>query len=100
MKQFFLSLFALLMLYTSVFANPISESEACAKAMQFISSRQDGVSLARSAQRSVGSSGTGATLTVAEAQDAFYVFNIGSDGGYVIVSGDDRMPDVLGYSYS
>ena len=100
MKRFILLLFALLVLHTVVFANPISESEARAKALQFISSKQDGVSSARSAQRSGSSVGTRATLTMAEAQEAFYVFNINSNGGYVIVSGDDRMPDVLGYSYS
>lgn len=87
------------MLHTFVFANSISESEARAKAMQFINSK-NGKSSARSAQRFNSTVGTNATLTVAEAQDAFYVFNINSDGGYVIVSGDDRMPDVLGYSYS
>ena len=29
--------------------------------------------------------------------DAFYVFNAGGDGGYVIVSGDDRTEPILGY---
>lgn len=30
--------------------------------------------------------------------DAFYVFNADNDGGYVIVSGDDRTTEILGYS--
>ena len=29
--------------------------------------------------------------------EAFYVFNAGNDGGYVIVSGDDRTEPILGY---
>ena len=29
--------------------------------------------------------------------EAFYVFNAGGDGGYVIVSGDDRTEPILGY---
>ena len=30
-------------------------------------------------------------------QDYYYVFNAGDDGGYVIVSGDDRTEPILGY---
>ena len=29
--------------------------------------------------------------------EAFYVFNAGSDGGYIIVSADDRTEPILGY---
>ena len=28
----------------------------------------------------------------------YYVFNVENNGGFVIVSGDDRVPDILGYS--
>ena len=38
-------------------------------------------------------------LRLANQQDEFFVFNDDANGGYVIVSGDERMPDVLGYSY-
>ena len=37
-------------------------------------------------------------IEIAESRNAFYVFNIGEVDGYVVVSGDDRMPDILGYS--
>ena len=30
----------------------------------------------------------------------FFIFNDEANGGYVIISGDERMPEVLGYSYS
>ena len=38
-----------------------------------------------------------AEVSTAMENDCFYVFNAGEDDGYVIISGDDRTPDVLGY---
>ena len=38
-------------------------------------------------------------LTLANNRDEFYIFNDEANGGYVIVSGEERMPDVLAYSY-
>ena len=35
--------------------------------------------------------------TSEESQPYYYVFNAGNDGGYVIVSGDDRVEPILGY---
>ena len=32
-----------------------------------------------------------------ETREAYYIFNVAGDGGYVIVSGDDRTEPVLGY---
>lgn len=37
---------------------------------------------------------------MAGSRPALYVFNHGDNGGYTIVSGDDRMPDILGYADS
>lgn len=37
-------------------------------------------------------------IEIAESRNAYHVFNIGEVDGYVVVSGDDRMPDILGYS--
>jgi surface protein len=99
MKRILFSLFTLFVISVNVVAAPVTESEARNKALQFMLAKK-GESLARGSQRFSGSGGTGAMLTVAEAREAFYVFNIDSAGGYVIVSGDDRMPDVLGYSYN
>ena len=36
-------------------------------------------------------------LTLATDRDVFYVFNDEANGGYVVISGDTRMPDVLAY---
>ena len=46
---------------------------------------------------------TGKALPSARAKaprknDAFYIFNAKDDGGYVIVSGDDRTTEILGYA--
>ena len=97
--RFLLTLITFLTFYVSSFAAPISADEAREKAARFIASKKGGSSAARSAQRNGGSAAFGASLTVADNQEAFYVFNVDSSNGYVIVSGDDRMPDVLGYSY-
>lgn len=92
---------ALMAMHIYAFAAPVSESVAREKAVRFLQTKAGTASLARQAQR-LGDSpaGTGGSLTAAEVGEAYYVFNIDSGGGYVIVSGDDRMPDVLGYSYS
>lgn len=37
-------------------------------------------------------------LTLATDRDEIYVFNDEANGGYVVISGDARMPDVLAYS--
>ena len=38
-----------------------------------------------------------AAQTSGEEEAYYYVFNAGDDGGYVIVSGDDRTEPILGY---
>ena len=94
-----LTLVTFIVFSASSFAFPISEGVAREKAARFMASKKSGSSAARSAQRFGGSAAFGASLTVADNQEAFYVFNVDFSNGYVIVSGDDRMPDVLGYSY-
>lgn len=31
---------------------------------------------------------------------SYYIFNVGTDNGFVVVSGDDATEEILGYSYS
>ena len=38
-------------------------------------------------------------LKLVNNRDEFYIFNDESNGGFVIVSGDERMPAILGYSF-
>lgn len=40
------------------------------------------------------------SAVTSEESTAYYVFNIGDDAGYVLVSGDDRTPAILGYAES
>lgn len=80
------------------FAGPVSQNEAQERARQFLSSRHASskakhLRLAKRQQRQQ-------SLRAVEAADAasYYVFNIDGNGGFVIVSGDDRSPAILGYS--
>ena len=76
----FLSLFAL-----TLSAGEVSEQEALQKARQFMQGRTFQQKQLRRAPSTIG-------------EGAFYVFNADNEGGFVIVSADDRTPAVLGYA--
>lgn len=68
-------------------ANPISRNEALQKARQFMPTKQftqQGKSFAR--------------IKTAAGTEPFYVFNDANGNGFVVVSGDDRTREILGYS--
>ena len=69
-------------------ADKVSQSEALKKAQTFMPGERFEV---QKYSTSVG----GQTV-----QDPFYIFNVANDGGYVLVSGDDRTIAILGYSKS
>ena len=71
------------------FAGEVTEAEALQKAQRF----WDKASISRRASRKAPE------LVLANKRDEFYVFNDRANGGYVVVSGENRMPDILGYSY-
>ena len=77
-------------------AGSINEEQAKAKALSFLQNRQSkqsGRRLARAIMPELTSTSTG--------ESAVYVFNIdAAGGGFVIVSGDDRAREILGYSDS
>ena len=80
-------------------ATPITKEQAQQTAMQFLSgSHRHGM------PRNIESVHLAATKHYRSVQDqqlpCYYVFNVGGDGGYVVVGGDDRMPEVLGYADS
>ena len=67
-------------------AESISEQEALRKAQQFMQNKQFKYSgMRRAPQKGSVSS-------------AYYIFNAEDNGGFVIVAGDDRMRDILGYA--
>ena len=85
MKKVLLTLLAF-MVTVAMNAEQISKQQALQKAQQFMPGKQFGE--ARSFARSAGSS----------EREPFYVFNAGGNQGFVIVSGDDRTTEILGYS--
>ncbi len=92
-----LSVFCAVFLAAShvLLANPVEEAEARRIASEFAGRNMPGHVL-KSDQ------GDGLyTAYVSKGQNGeprFYVFNLGHDGGFVIVSGDSRTPAVLGYA--
>lgn len=70
-------------------ANPISEGQARQKAERFML-RQANVRVKKAAAANVKARETTA--------QPFYIFNAADDKGYVIVSGEDRLPSIIGYS--
>ena len=79
--------FALSFVSLLVCAGNVTEQEALRKAQQFMQGRTF-------QQKNLRRAATANTF----AQDAFYVFNADNEGGFVIVSADDRTPAVLGYA--
>lgn len=81
-----------LMLPTMLKAEPVDKVQARQKALMFVGDRPHADTR--------GAAGVVKTdyLNLAVSNDAYHVFNCGKDEGFVIISGDDSMPDVLGYS--
>lgn len=80
---------------SSAFAAPVGKAKAEAIAEQFVKSRQTNVDgrLREKAMPRLSQ----AKLNTTHA-DAYYVFNVGANDGYVVVSGDDRAVPILGYA--
>ncbi len=49
---------------------------------------------------SVGVYGRGSGLRSVSSDPYYYIYNVGEGDGFVMVSGDDRVAPVLGYSLS
>ena len=80
-------------LVTGLYADPVTMKQAQEKAKSFISQKKQ--SLGQQPLRQV--TGTDC-LRKASQNSLFYVFNVGQNDGFVIVSGDDRTMPVLGYT--
>lgn len=88
-----LLLYFVLSISLCAMAAPIDRQAARQTAKAFLQKR--GLALPVS-QKAVNTMGTRATKGNKHA--AYYVFNAGNDNGFVIVSGDDRIEGVLGYT--
>ena len=85
-----LLLFNYLLFVAVIQAAPVGRSDAQKKAQQFVAGK---LAAARRTSQ------TQADLSlVKEEGSCYYIFNVGSRDGFVIVSGDDRAPEILGYS--
>lgn len=87
MKKLLLLMIALLT-QTLAGAKQISEQEAMQKALQFLQGKQI---ITKDNARKMNRASQMAP------NQAYYIFNM-EKGGFVIVAGDDRVPEILGYS--
>ncbi len=78
---------------TMMMAGNVTPEQALQKATQFIQNRQQTTD-----NGSRRAPGTKPQLTLASRVSGLYVFNVQDNGGYVIISPDDRTVPVLGYS--
>ena len=81
------------MVTTTAHAQKVSEAQALQRAKAFLNGR---VSVPTGGKQYAPQGVT--SLTKASEGDAYYVFNAGDNGGFVIVSSDERLGTVLGYS--
>lgn len=92
-KKLLFTLATLLALATQMSAGPVSKQEALKEAQAFMQARGMKGNLELQ-----GTEGPRKSKASGEQTPSFYVFNNGQNGGFVIISGDDRTQRVLGYS--
>ena len=73
-------------------ANPVTADQARQKAAQFFNKR------ATKHARAKAPAAKALKMMAAGKDDSYYIFNVGDDGGYVVVSGEDATEEILGYS--
>ena len=88
MKKLYLILIAVITCL-AIHAEKVSESEALLKAQKFMQGKQFVAPTTNKARQ------TGPAIS---SNQSYYIFNAENNGGFVIVAGDDRMPEILGYS--
>jgi hypothetical protein len=96
MKRFLLIVLCVL---TSVafYGGPVTKEQALDQAVAFVSARKN----ITSAKGMMKMAYKAPKLMSADSLQAYYyVFNVGQNGGFVIVSGDDRTEQILGYTDS
>lgn len=86
-----ITILALSLVATSAFANPISKSAALSAAKVFLQEKGINAEL-RESQRARANS------MANDAENPYYIFNADDNKGFVIVSGDDCLKPILGYS--
>ena len=85
-----LLLFLLVVGTSSLLAQQVNKEVALAKANKFMDTQANASD--KRAQRRAPQ------LVLANNRNEFFVFNDAANGGYVVVSGEERMPDILAFS--
>ena len=93
MKRLTLSLLTLCFALTGM-AEPVGKQAALYTAQSFMLTKGKTIN---TVQKPFKARRNGTTSQAADEEAYYYVFNAGNDGGYVIVSGDDRTEPILGY---
>lgn len=98
MSNRFLSLIVILLTFAgTISAQRISSDKARQNALKFMQGRQ--TIKAKGSNAPVGINDMHLVSTAAlNISDEMYIFNVDADGGFVIVSGDERTPAILGYA--
>ena len=86
-----LTLVALMLACLSMWADPVGREAARETAKQFLQKRGVEMTAQQPAHRAPRKGKT------EKENSYYYVFNAGNDQGYVIVSGDSRTEEILGY---
>ena len=82
-----------MLLALSASAAPVSKEKAMEEASAFIAKKNPAGN-----HRQLRIATRAGRLTEAADAAGYYIFNVGNNGGFVIVSGDDRTAPILGYS--
>lgn len=89
MRKFYFCTAAILMVSASLFADPVDLQKAKSIAQRFMTDGQTPELVQPTTTRNVN-----------DKNQPLYIFNRGNNQGFVIVSGDNCMPEVLGYTES
>ena len=95
-RMLLLGIFAVTIIPT--WSRPISEKEALQRAQRFLTERGKSQDIQQRLQLAVKGRKAPATNQQDAQKCACYVYNISQNGGFVIVSGDDRTACILGYA--
>lgn len=77
---------------TTIFAAPVSKQQAKKNAMAFLSSATT------KGMKKAKATTTGQQLVPVDSTDAYYIFNLKGQSGFVVASGSDKTQPVLGYA--
>lgn len=90
MRKFY-SFIGMMLTTLVAMAAPVDQETAMSTARAFLFQKN-------STQSSMKQAPARQMLTAVPALEGFYAFNIGAEDGFVLVSGDDRTPSILGYA--